>query len=268
MKTVIQVWTHNCCNMPQTDHSNYWGIGDVLRGTIQLFLLSKKLGFNYYVDFSLHPISQHLMPTENPFAELIQQNRYSIYMVPAHCSVEMHINSLSEGVHHFFTNAHITEPLDYTTKAFLKQILRPNKSMQEAITKSSQLRPYEVMHFRLGDTELVNGQNNTSRYTSMQILDLIKKNLSDNDILISDSMSLKMNQEVQNEVYVLQTTPVHLGRATDPESIKDTLVDFFLLTGATRIKTYSCYEWTSGFVYWAHQIYDVPLIKMNGLDEQ
>jgi len=263
MKTIIQVWTHHCCNMPQTDTSNYWGIGDVLRGTIQLFLLSKKLGFNYYVDTFLHPMSQFLMPTENPFQQLIQDNRENIYMVPADFNLEQHINSLNDGVHFFFTNAHITEPFDDECKAFLKQILRPIKSLQKEITKLGQLRPYEVMHFRLGDTELVNGTNNTSRYTLMQIVDLIKANRSEYDILISDSMSLKMNQLVQNEIYVLQTNPAHLGRSTDPEEIKDTLIDFFLLTGATRIKTYSCYSWTSGFVYWAHQIYDIPLVKMN-----
>lgn len=263
MKTIIQVWTHHCCNMPQTDTSNFWGIGDLLRGTMQLFLLSKKLGFKYYVDISLHPMSQFLMPTENPFQELIQENRDKINMVPANFSVEQYINTLNDDVHFFFTNAHITEPIDAESKAFLKDILRPIKSLQKEITKLSQLRPYEVMHFRLGDTELVNGIMNMSTYTFMQIMDLIKANRSEYDILISDSLSLKMNQLVQNEIYVLQTHPTHLGRSTDPEAIKGTLIDFFLLTGATRIKTYSSYSWTSGFVDWAHQIYDIPLIKMN-----
>lgn len=263
MKTIIQVWTHHCCNMPQTDTSNYWGIGDVLRGTMQLFMLSKKLEFNYYVDTSLHPMSQFLMPTENPFEELIHENRHNIYMVSFDVNLEEHIQSLNDGVHYFFTNSDITIPFDDECKTFLKHILRPIKSLQKEVTKLSQLRPYEVMHFRLGDTELVNGKFNTSTNTLMHILDLIKANRSEYDILISDSLSLKMNQLVQNEIYVLQTTPSHLGRSTDPEAIKDTLIDFFLLTGATRIKTYSCYHWTSGFVYWAHQIYDIPLIKLN-----
>lgn len=263
MKTVIQVWTHHCCNMPQTDTDNYWGLGDVLRGTVQLYMLSKKLGFQFYVDTSLHPISQHLMPTENPFADLIQENNDSIYMVPFDVNLENHIHSLNDGVHFFFTNSDITETIDDDCKAFMKQILRPIKSLQKEIVKLSQLRPYEIMHFRLGDAELVNGIMDIADHTVPRIMELIKANRSEYDILISDSMSLKMNKQIQNEIYVLQTNPAHLGRSTDPDAIKDTLIDFFLLTGATRIKTYSSYEWISGFVLWAHKIYDIPLKRIH-----
>ena len=79
---------------------------------------------------------------------------------------------------------------------------------------------------------------------------------------MSDSLSLKMNREVLNEINVIETIPVHLGRSTDHNSIKDTLIDFFILTTASKIKTYTSYEWISGFVYWAHKIYDIPLMKM------
>ena len=82
MKTIVQVWTHHCYNMPQTSDSNYWGLGDVLRGTIQLYILSKKMGFKLYVDTSLHPVSKYLEPSENPFSAFIQVNKDKIRMVP------------------------------------------------------------------------------------------------------------------------------------------------------------------------------------------
>lgn len=262
MKTIIQVWTHHCYNMPQTGDSNYWGLGDVLRGTIQLYILSKKMGFKLYVDTSLHPVSKYLEPSENPFSAFIQGNKDKIRMVPANEDLEAQINRLSEDISFFFTNAHINGEIDDDCKRFIKNILRPNDTLRKEIKKTVKSDSYNIMHFRLGDDELVHNIKNIPAYTQNKVLNLIKANKSINDILMSDSLSLKMNREVLNEINVIETIPVHLGRSTDHNSIKDTLIDFFILTTASKIKTYTSYEWISGFVYWAHKIYDIPLMKM------
>jgi len=248
--------------MPQTSDSNYWGIGDVLRGTIQLFLLSKKMGFKLYVDTSLHPVSKYLQPSENPFSAFIQENKDKILMVPAHEDLESHINALSENISFFFTNAHINGEIDVNCKNFIKNILRPNDILREELKRITKPDPYNIMHFRLGDDELVHNVNSIPSYIPNTLLNLIKTNKDPNDILMSDSMRFKMNREVLNEINVMQTMPVHLGRCTNHDSIKDTMIDFFILTMASKIKTYSSYGWISGFAYWAHIIYDIPLIKM------
>jgi hypothetical protein len=261
MKTVIQVWTHHCYNMQQTETSNYWGIGDVLRGTIQMYMLSKKLGFTLYVDTSLHPIGKYLVPIENPYADLIQANKDKIEMVPASKNLEDHLKNINkkEDIYFCFTNAHCTEPFDEECRAFIKRILSPLPQFDKELHQIIPFESYQIMHFRLGDDELV---GNKSKNTSRCIINLIKQNKGINDVLISDSLSLKNDRDVQSEVYVLNTIPQHLGRCSDHESIRGTLTDFFLLSRATNIKTYSCYEWTSGFAYWAHQIYDIPLSKI------
>ena len=58
-KTVIHVFTNKCCNIKYNpnDTSSYWGIGDLIRGTMKLYQYSQIMKFNYYVDISLHPIS-------------------------------------------------------------------------------------------------------------------------------------------------------------------------------------------------------------------
>ena len=40
MKTIIQVFTHKCINMPQDNINNFWGLGDMIRGTINLYYYS------------------------------------------------------------------------------------------------------------------------------------------------------------------------------------------------------------------------------------
>ena len=46
--TVIHIWTNNCSNIKydSKDSTSYWGIGDLIRGTIKLFQLQKYNLFN------------------------------------------------------------------------------------------------------------------------------------------------------------------------------------------------------------------------------
>jgi hypothetical protein len=259
MKTIIQVWTHHCYNKPQTETENYWGLGDILRGTLQLYMLSKKMKFTLYVDTSLHPISKYLVPTENPHAELIQLSKDMIMMISDDAPLEEIIGNLSDTVYYFFTNAQCTEPYDDDCKAFMKSIMTPIPSLESELNTRIPFKTYSILHFRLGDKELV---NNKGGDISQNILRLIEENKEANSVLISDSVSLKTYPHISEKVHVLNTIPRHLGRCDDIESIKDTLIDFFILSRATHIKTYSCYNWISGFVFWAHQIYDIPLSKI------
>ncbi len=38
MKKIIIVWTQKCVNLKKS----YWGLGDLIRGTLKLYQLSKK----------------------------------------------------------------------------------------------------------------------------------------------------------------------------------------------------------------------------------
>ena len=260
MKTIIQVWTHHCYNMPQTETENYWGLGDILRGTLQLYMLSKKLGFQFYVDTSLHPIGKYLVPIENPYSNIIQANRDKITMIPADTYLEEMIQGLPDDIYCFFTNAYCTETFDDDSKMFMKKLLTPIQTLEDEIRSYIPFEPYSILHFRLGDDELVGrGQTNLPA----DILHMIQANKDPNSVLISDSLNLKIHSDVVKEVYILNTVPKHLGKCADIESIKGTLIDFFLLTRAEIIKTYSCYEWISGFVYWAHKIYDIPFMPIH-----
>lgn len=260
MKTIIQVWTHHCYNMPQTETENYWGLGDVLRGTLQLYMLSKKLGFKFYVDTSLHPIHRYLVPTENPYSHIVQATKDKITMIPVDAPLELFIQNLADDLYCFFTNAECTEEFDEDCRVFMRTLLTPLPSLEEEIRGYIPFQPYSILHFRLGDDELLReSQANISHH----FLPMIQANKNLNTILISDSIRFKADPEVRREVYVLTTVPKHLGLCDNSDSIKDTLIDFFLLSRSTDIKTYSCYNWVSGFVKWASTIYDIPLTRIH-----
>jgi hypothetical protein len=54
----------------------------------------------------------------------------------------------------------------------------------------------------------------------------------------------------------------HIGKDNDDKLIKNTLLEFFIMTNANKIKTYSNYTWISGFVLWASYIYNIPLTQI------
>jgi hypothetical protein len=84
-----------------------------------------------------------------------------------------------------------------------------------------------------------------------------------NDVVISDSLIFKEKiKENDKNVILLNTEPVHLGYANHSNNIKDTLLEFFIITKSKKIKTFSNYDWISGFVNSVHQIYDIPIIRI------
>ena len=115
------------------------------------------------------------------------------------------------------------------------------------------------MHFRLGDEELV--RQNVTQPTN-EIVDKLMKNKENSDILLSDSEHFKKYVEKNVDIHMFNTRTVHFGYQKRPSEMMDTLFEFFLLMNAKKIKTYSVYTWISGFVYWIHKIYDVPLERM------
>jgi len=259
MKVIVQVWTQSCVNAPQTETDNFWGIGDFIRGTIQLYLLSKELGFEFYVDTTLHPMSKFLLTTNNPYRQIVHANKDNINLLPAHVDLKNIIAGFQDGLYMFFTNAHCDRPITQECKEFIKSILKPIPSLENELN-TIPLKSYEIMHLRLGDQELI---KDISRNISPDIIKLIQDNKSSNTLLISDSASIKKCPEAIDGLYVTNSIPKHTGRCKDSDSIKDTLVDFLLVSRSTNIKTYSCYSWVSGFIYWAHIIYNIPIIELN-----
>jgi len=59
-KKIILFWQQEFANLPQTNKDNFWGLGDLIRGTIATYQLSKKYNFELIIDIHNHPISNFL----------------------------------------------------------------------------------------------------------------------------------------------------------------------------------------------------------------
>lgn len=278
-KTVIMVW----CKTDSGTHPNgsvkTYGLGDLLRGTIYLHQMSVQLGFNLVVDMRMHPISQHLIVNKHDYAEYVNANMNKIQIIHCHEPDKfksIYIASLKDPEPLLIcTNMFCNDELSTDCKQFMRKLLTPNESFKNYISQQNALyevsSPYSIIHIRLGDDEFfkdktMNGSNIKNMNDAIHI---IKKYIEPNDILMSNSFRLKQQLKSLNaNITMFNTRPLHLGELSTmfhenmAESIKETLYEFTTLMNASKIKTYSVYEWVSGFVKFAGLICDIPLTDL------
>ena len=175
------------------------------------------------------------------------------------------------------TNMFCNNELSTDCKQFMRKLLTQNESFKNYISQQNALynvsSPYSIMHIRLGDDEFF--ENKTANVSNIAAATkLIKEHAVPTDILMSNSFRLKEYVRSLNvNVTMFNTRPVHLGelstmfRKNIADSFKETLYEFFTLGNASEIKTYSVYEWVSGFVKFASVIYDIPLIDLKQLQQ-
>jgi hypothetical protein len=257
MKTIIQVWTHKVCNLTTTDDYAFWGIGDMIRGTIKLYQLCKRLNYKFIVDLQHHPIAELIELKNHEFFDFIKDKKEEIPFV---FDTDEYIRNSKEEVLFFVSNNKIESDITSDCKNFIKDLLTPNKKFLEYYNEkisSLKLSDYTILHYRLGDNELVR-DNFTIDYNFY--MNHLNKNKEENSILMSDSKKFK--DKCKDSIIMIDTEIGHLGYHKDINKIRDTLVEFFIISKSRKIKTLSVNGWVSGFVDWIHKIYDIPLSCM------
>lgn len=272
-KNVIQVYLTNHeekCENISTMKDKYLGFGDLLRGTIALYQLSKNNRFNFYVCINLHPISNYLIPLYCPFNDFIKENKDSIPYVGVN-----HNNSIYSLFQNYFNfiksktdiipvlcNDNANHNLTEDCKLFCKEFLKPKDFFQLEINKfidELPIKNYNIFQFRMGDSEVVYNQEVKSNYKDLIQLFIKKQKLNPNeDLIISDSKKIK---ECARELglYTTDIEPRHFGVHNDDKSTKELLLEIFVMIKAKKIKSYTVYGWKSGFSLWISKIYDIPL---------
>jgi len=241
----------------------YFGLGDLIRSSIKLFELSKIMKFNYIVDIQLHPISQFLNVVPHKYSDYVYNNKDNVDYV-CYGEVENYIIRNNSGVMMILTNDFYSDvPISYDCKNFIKKIFTPtdifNKFIKNRLSKIPFLK-YNILHYRINDNEfLKKAEDLNYEY----FLRHVQKHKEENDILITDTKSLKKYIFMHDNIFMFDTKICHLGLSTDPDEIRDTLFEFFLLTQSSKIKTMSKVHSMSGFVKWISKIYDIEVISLN-----
>ena len=162
-KNIIFVWVQNPLHAKENE---YWGIGDVIYGILCSNYICEKLNYNFYIDFSKHPISKYLVKNEHPFQQQVnEQKRINMcwYLEDKLKNTNSNLtmifcvgcNTIKKNDRELFLNKYVTKNIiDY-----LNKILIPNEEVTKLIDehrmKLKIQEKYNIFHFRLGDNELV-----------------------------------------------------------------------------------------------------------------
>ena len=278
-KTVIHVWTHyfnirgeHLRRYNYLKETNfYFGLGDLIRSTIKLFHLSKVMNFNFFVDIQLHPISEFLLQQNNgdTLCKFVLDNRNCVEYV-CYGAVEDYISKTSTNddeillilTNDFFDEAEIGEDC----RNFIRNIFTPKPKFQRFIDMKMSCLPYKkynVMHYRLSDNEFLQKKNKEDNDVLEKLLGHLKRNKEECDVLITDTKALKDYFFLHDTIFFFDLKICHLGLSEDSDAVRDTLFEFFLLTKASKIKTYCKIHKVSGFVRWVSEVYSIPITTFN-----
>jgi hypothetical protein len=234
------------------------GLIDFLRGTINLFNLSKKYNYKFYINRCIHPVFKYFKESKyyindddpnnikntieflcqtnasyvNYVLEKLFQNGYNIYTI-SNC---------------FIDNEKETDQIGDECREFLKEILSPGDVLKNQLNTAykklniSEENTYYCIHIRFGDSFLHDNNFDVAilHKVEMFIKNIIQENICLPVILITDSSI--MGNELKKmipELYYWNNNKIHLGSLINynEEAIVDTLIDILILSKSKRIYT-------------------------------
>jgi hypothetical protein len=234
------------------------GLGDYMRGLIYLYKNCDG-DCKIYADYSKHRISNFLENTyEKPKYEESQIER--IWS-------KQQIDNLNNDINFVFCNLEFgnninDEIREYLLKSFK---MKPDfeKDFNETYNKLQLKDDFIVIHIRLDDRFF-----NTDEIPDLSLLyDHIENNIipnNKNNVLVM-SNSFKTKNLICNKYDFKQfeINPVHtISNEATLEDLKNTLIEFFLISKSKKIYQFSHYHHNSGFSTRISEIYDIELIKV------
>jgi hypothetical protein len=266
------------------------GLGDYLRGSFMMLQLLRTLEkyTGVHVDFDMdlrnHPMSKYLVcddTLERPVdytklgnfhidSLLVNQDENDIAYQHIVREVIRYFNKIKQPNFFAFCCKDIvfTEILD-SEKALICSRIQPTAEMEtyitDSLTRLGVTGPYTTIHVRLDDAvcfpHAVGSSQATLNTTLME--DLVaavqsKIDQSKTYVLVSSSTSVK-DALTGGNILSLPTAICHIGQNQEPtdEQLKDTLLDFYLMSRSVEILAFTTYERT-GFSLECANIYGIP----------
>ena len=229
------------------------GFSDFITGTMSLFCFNDG---ELVVNYENHPISLFLKNSyfDNTFddtevIELFNCSEYDVINKIKNVNFPIKITTNSKGY-----------VLSKKLKEFIIDTFKPNEYLQKEINlkiKELNLFNFDTVHIRLGDYNMHKSSNDYNQIFKK----IFFENYLNKDIfLTSDNKDIKdfLHKEFSN-VKIIQNNPLHLGDLLNSKSleqdVKDTLLDFFIMSKSKSAYGYSVYG-GSGFSHRCSEIFD------------
>jgi hypothetical protein len=283
IKTIVYVYQEKYIN-----NKNCTGFGDFLRGFYFLiqFCKDNKYKFDLIIN---HPISKYFELKKNIHEnisskiEFFEKNNFDGYVnnygfinyksndLNIYEEFKNYLNKLpvyNDTVYVYCIN--LTNNIDDNNKKFMKYFIQPSIEMNNYIhefIEKEQLTNYNILHIRCGDDFLIrdiNFEESEGQKILNNLLkefEILKMNNIVQWIIISDNHHVK---KILIEKYSFLKTFYHEITHTgeniqhDDIKIKNTLLEFYIMSKAKHIFSFSSYKHGSGFSKWCAETYNVP----------
>jgi hypothetical protein len=263
-------------NLYQLNYKNgvAQGFGDYIRGCFLLLQVAMMNNLKFDMNFINHPISEFLEIPPDQKEEIIDYKNVYRYMqnnvdkmhenfYRDFCS---HLNFIYSSNYYLFCNSYpISKITNFQRRVILSKI-RPNEELEGAITdaetKLNLPESYRVLHIRTGDMFILRNKK-LDALTALRIYDQVKKFILPNRyyLVLSDNNELKLYLSAKfSNINILVNDITHLGESKNPSasSVKNTLVDFFLMRKAKSIISFTANPHGTSFSEWCAKLYNIP----------
>jgi hypothetical protein len=274
------------------------GFGDFIRGSYFLLEFCEKYNFEASIIFN-NCISNFLIPVKynfnvaqiQPLLENIDvfiNNNFKDYNILEDQTIlypKLDLaRILSDFVEYIMKvptyNGHsfiycIPYPIDdisEKSKLYMQKILEPTDKIKYIVHKLLNdngliFKCYSVFHIRSGDNYL----NKDNKIFYQKYFERLKREIknylysctSQNYLVIADNNEIKilLKQEFPQLKIILKVI-THFGEGVglEEEKVKNTLIDFYLMSFANKIISFSSYKHGSGFSFWCAKTFDVPYV--------
>lgn len=260
------------------------GFGDYLRGCISLSLLCSYLNLEFGMNIKNH-IIHNFINTSNHQDNSINYNSIKKISIADKYSNTNDINEIISEINntrgeicYLYTTLYFDQTTLYNNSknlyiySVIKYII-PNNNLNNLMNQfineyKLNQRGYNIIHIRGGDEFLIKNSFNKTIIDTF-IIFMIQKlkrimNRSFVYIIIGDNNYCKkiLNNAFSNTININNTNPVHLGIGnTNVNNVMSTMMDFYLMSNASQVISFSRYTHGSGFSKWASFLFNKPYIQ-------
>jgi hypothetical protein len=278
-------------NIYQYTYKNYnlpIGFGDFLRGCISLLQICNKFNIKYdiyiktpiflYLKNSKHNdfidsictdvhyyTNQNTNFTDSNLHNLTQYYEYNGYIDKF--ILFCNDSTLYDDTIYILTNAYPIQAITVEERNQLQLLLEPSDTMLDYIhmtytTLHVLPYTYDIIHIRSGDEFLVHNQQMNNDKLNNILQSIISHIHHEKQyILLSDNNELNyyISQQYSN-IKIIVNDKIHTGKEVyDTDHIKNTLLDFYMISKSNQILSFSVYGHGSSFSKWCAEIYNIPI---------
>jgi hypothetical protein len=241
-----------------------------LKKFYQVFILHNNLNKEIFKDipmFTENNFEKNVLNDNNYIIKAVNKNEIEVLADFINYLSKLKVNSGNLFSYNIMFPYHVVKE-DH--KIYMRDLLEPNEEMTLYVDNTLKAmgfrkKSYSIIHLRSGDNYLNDDNTKTDNGYFKKIVGelsaLVNYNPSVNYLLISDNNDIKvLLAEKFPSFKMLFKNITHLGEGTilEREKVKNTLLDFYIMSHSNSIHAYTCYAHGTGFSYWCAKTYNVP----------